>query len=45
MTSDDHSPLLPAGELVRYLPPEYDPDMHDYANVGDAWIVEVPDGE
>jgi hypothetical protein len=44
MTSDDHNTPLEAGDVVRYPSPEDDPDMHEYDNEGDAWVVEEQDG-
>jgi hypothetical protein len=45
MTSDDHSTLPEVGTAVRYLPPDEDPDLYEYDNEGDAWVVEANDGE
>ena len=45
MQLDDDNALPEAGTGVRYLPPEYDPDMQEYDNDGDASVVETKDDE
>lgn len=44
MTPNDHNSPPVAGMIVsiveqNYLHPDYDPDLHEYDNAGDAWIV------
>lgn len=42
MTPTDHNTSPEAGFVVsmeRYLRPDDDPDLQEYANIGDAWVV------
>ncbi len=44
MTPTDHNSSQDAGMIVsimvqNYLHPDYDPDLYEYDNSGDAWVV------
>lgn len=41
MEQNNHNVPQVAETDVRYLPPDSDPNMYEYDNIGDAWVVET----